>query len=73
MRIDRFVIENRVIDEERSLTYSEHIVRYVTFPVIYDRLRKREIVEINTGDEGLDLELAEVMLTCLNIKCIGEK
>ena len=72
VRCNRFVIEPNIFKTEINNQdgYYEHRVDYDL--VIYDRVNKRKVVEVNTGNEKLDDELAEQILTMLNIKFIGE-
>lgn len=70
MRIERFVIEERedVITDRNGCCIG---IEY-SF-VIYDRVAKKDIIEVKTGYGGLNKELAESILTMLNIKHIGER
>lgn len=68
MRIERFVIEER--EDVITNKYGKCVeIEYSC--VIYDRVVKKDIVEIKTGHGGLNKELAESILTMLNIKYIG--
>lgn len=70
VRCDRFVIELRF--EKITDGYGDTILSLSPHPIIYDRVNRKEIIKINTGDEKLDEELAEAILTMLNIKFIGK-
>lgn len=70
VRCDRFVIEFNFNKE--NIYSDEYVLGYVPHPVIYDRVMKHDIVEINTGDDDIDMELAEAVLTMLNIKYIAK-
>jgi len=74
VRCDRFVIEFDFNRKDDQVIYGENecVVGYLPHPVIYDWVMKKEIVEINTSDSDIDMELAEAILTMLNIKFIGE-
>lgn len=71
VRCDRFIIEQRGTKE--IIRYDECSVYYHVHPIIYDRVNKKEIIEVNTGDDELDTELIESILTMLNIKYVGER
>ena len=70
VRCERFVIEFNF--NNRNIYDDEYVQGYVPHPVIHDRVMKQDIVEINTGNEKLDEELAEAILSMVNIKFIGE-
>ena len=70
VRCERFVIEFNF--NKRNIYDDEYVQGYVPHPVIHDRVMKQDIVEINTGDEDIDMELAEAILTMLNIKFMGK-
>lgn len=70
VRCERFIIELRF--EKITDEYGDTILSLNPYPIIYDRVDRKEIIKINTGDEKLDEELAEAVLTMLNIKFIGK-
>lgn len=70
VRCERFVIEFNF--NKRNICGDEYVQGYVPHPVIHDRVMKKEIVEINTGDGDIDMELAEAILTMVNIKFMGK-
>lgn len=73
VRIDRFVIEHKEIGVTKEWEDILGVVtKHLFSVVIYDRLKREHIAEINTGDNKLDEEIAEQVLTMLNIKFIGE-
>lgn len=73
LRCERFVIEKKIVDKERYSDYDCVRVSKVRFCcLIYDRVAKKEIIRVNTGNEELDKELAEAILTMLNIKYVGK-
>ena len=71
--VDRFVIEDRFIEDSNSITYYETVRKFKVYKIIYDRVKKEEVITISTGDEIIDEELAESILTMLNIKYMGKK
>ena len=73
VRIDRFVIEHKEIGTtvEWDRVFGR-FAKHLFSVVIYDRLKRKHIAEINTGDDKLDEEIAEQVKTMLNIKLIGE-
>ena len=78
LRCERFVIEKKIADKkvEYSSDYDYnciHVTRLVYSLVIYDRVAKKEIILIDTGNHDLDKELAEALLTMLNIKYVGKE
>lgn len=70
VRCERFVIEFRF--EKITDEYGDTILSHNPYPIIYDRVNRKEIIKINTGDEKLDNEMVEAVLTMLNIKFIGK-
>ena len=70
VRCERFVIEFNF--NKKNIYSDEYEVGYVPHPIIYDRVMKKEIVEIDTGDGDIDMELAESVLTMVNIKFVGK-
>lgn len=70
VRCERFVIEFNF--NKKNIYSDEYVEGYVLHPIIYDRVMKQDIVEINTGDGDIDMELAEAILTMLNIKFMGK-
>lgn len=72
MRIERFAIEKKYVRKEHKFGKYETVEKFVYDLIIYDRLKRKKIVEIDTDDPELDKELAEAILTMLNIKCVGE-
>ena len=67
VRCERFVILYAGNNE-----CSKDTVNYYLHPIIFDRVEQKTIVDINTGDGDIDMELAESILTMVNIKFIGE-
>lgn len=77
VRCDRFTIEQVVIDkkEERVVSYHRNVtlcMEVTLSATIYDRVEKKDIVEIKTNDSDLNKEIAEQVVTMLNIKYMGE-
>ena len=73
VRIDRFAIEHKEIGiTEEWDKMLGRVTKYLFSVVIYDRLKREHIAEINTGDNKLNEEIAEQVKTMLNIKLIGE-
>ena len=73
VRIDRFAIEHKDIGTTNEWDNRFGMVtKYLFSVVIYDRLKRKHIAEINTGDNKLNEEIAEQVKTMLNIKLIGE-
>ena len=70
VRIDRFTIEYELIGHTIQSGSYEQVSEWAYS--IFDRLKREYIVRFKTGDEKLDKELAEQVLTMLNIKFIGE-
>ena len=68
VRVERFVKEYAM--DSMEINGYERVSHWATS--IYDRVNKKEIVKITTGDDMLDDELAEQLLTMLNIKFIGK-
>ena len=74
LRCERFVIEKKVVGKECYSNYDWERVSKLNFcSLIYDRVAKREIIRLNTGNDGLNKELAEALLTMLNIKYVGKE
>ena len=71
VRCERFVIEYDV-DNCGSEKKWGNVISYKCYPVIYDRVNKRKIIKINIGDDEINDEIAERVLTMLNIKFMGE-
>lgn len=67
MRCERFVIEYGTIRESCSINR----IKYRFHPIIFDRVKQKEIISVDTGDEGLNKELIENILTMLNIKYVS--
>lgn len=70
MRCDRFVIEKRAGLKKYN---SGKLISVEYFYTIYDRVTKKDIIEIKSEYDGLNKEFAESILTMLNIKYIGVK
>lgn len=72
--VERFIIKNEFSHHEYewSGTYGR-ITKYKTYTTIYDRVQEKRIIKIDTGDEELNEELAEAILTMLNIKYMNKK
>ncbi len=67
MRCERFIIEYRTIRESCSINR----IKYCFHPIIFDRVKQKEIIKVDTGDSELDDELIENILTMMNIKYVG--
>lgn len=73
VRCDRFVIEK--LEKSRVIEITEHFnkcYKILYNRIIFDRVNQKVMAVIDTGDVELDEELAEAILTMLNIKFIGE-
>lgn len=73
VRCERFVIEK--LEKSRVIELTEHYNRCYKIlynRVIFDRVNQKVMGVIDTGNEKLDEELAEVILTMLNIKFMGK-
>ncbi len=69
VRCERFIIECSVTD---TVVFDEYVMTHKLKSEVYDRVQKKKIVTIDTGDEELNDELAQQVLTMLNIKFIGK-
>ena len=67
VRCERFVKNYR----GRNEPCNSYEVQYVLHPIIFDRVKQKTIVDVDTGDSELDDELIENILTMLNIKYVG--
>lgn len=67
VRCERFVKMYRGKNEH----YNSYEVQYFLHPFIFDRVKQKTIVDVDTGDNELDDELIESILTMLNIKYIS--
>ena len=71
--VDRFVIETRYVEKRHTIDSYETVREFQGYYIIYDRVKKEEVISISTGDEKIDEELAEATLTMLNIKFMNKK
>lgn len=71
VRCDRFIIEYH--PDEIKYSSGDVCMKYTLHPTIYDRVKRKIIVEIDTGNRDINNELAEAILTMLNIKYIGDE
>lgn len=69
VRCERFTIEYSVANTK---VLGEYCIESELKSEIYDRVQKKNVVTIDTGDEELNDELAQQVLTMLNIKFIGK-
>ena len=72
VRCERFVIEK--LEKSRVIELTEYYNRcykIIYNRVIFDRVNQKVMAVIDTGNEKLDEELAEAVLTMLNIKYVG--
>lgn len=67
MRCERFVKKYRGGNEHCS----SNAVQYFLHPIIFDRVKQKTIVDVDTGDSELDDELIENIMTMLNIKYVN--
>lgn len=73
VRCDRFVIKK--LEKSRVIEITEYYnkcYKILYNRVIFDRVNQKVMAVIDTGNEKLDEELAEAILTMLNIKFIGK-
>lgn len=71
VKCERFVIGYDAINRKINTFPDESI--YVFHPIIYDRVNRRKIVSIDVGDDEINDEIAERVLTMLNIKFINKR
>ena len=69
VKCERFVIECSVAN---TYAYGVCCIENKLKSEVYDRIQKKKIVTIDTGDEKLNDELAQQVLTMLNIKFMGK-
>lgn len=72
VRCERFVIEK--LEKSRIIKLTEHYnkcYKIIYNLIIFDRVNQKVMAVIDTGNEKLDEELAEAVLTMLNIKYVG--
>ena len=72
VRCERFVIEK--LEKSRVIELTEYYnkcYKILYNRVIFDRVNQKVMAVIDTGNEKLDEELAESILTMLNIKYVG--
>lgn len=67
MRCERFVKKYHAIREFCSINR----IKYCFHPIIFDRVKQKTIVDVDTGDSELDDELIENIMTMLNIKYVN--
>lgn len=71
--VDRFVIETKYLEKRHTIDCYKTVREFQGYYIIYDRVRKEEVISISTGYEKIDEELAEAILTMLNIKFMNKK